>query len=84
MKTIPENLKQLLKSGKEVIFDNERTSIDDFRSAKCTFREERVNSWANGFVIEFNGSFFTFKTFSAFERKLEQLKLDWNLELKSW
>lgn len=84
MKTIPENLNQLLRSGKEVIFDNERTFKDDFRSANCTFRDEPVNAWANGFIIDFNGERSTFRRFDEFERKLEQLKSDWNLELKSW
>ena len=50
-----ENLKQLLKSGKVVVFDNETTFNDDFRSAECSFRDEPVNAWANGFKIEFNG-----------------------------
>ncbi len=84
MITIPENLKQLLKSGKEVVFDNETTFIDNFRSANCTFRDEPVNSWSNGFVIDFNGKRLTFRRFDEFERELERLKKDYNLELKSW
>lgn len=80
-----ENLKQLLKSGKVVVFDNETTFTDDFRSAECSFRDEPVNAWANGFKIEFNGAVVVSSTrFDVFERKLEQLKKDWNLELKSW
>ena len=80
-----ENLKQLLKSGKIVVFDNETTFTDDFRSAECSFRDESVNSWANGFKIDFNGAVVVSSTrFDVFERKLEQLKKDWNLQLKSW
>lgn len=69
-------LKDNLKKGKEIIFDNERTFTDDFRSLECTF--------SNGFNIFFNGANFNFKTFDAFFKKFEQLKRDWNLELKSW
>ncbi len=80
-----ENLKQLLRSGKTVVFDNERTFEDDFRSAECTFRDEPTHTWANGFQIEFNGFIVVHSTrFDVFERKLEQLKKGWNLELKSW
>jgi hypothetical protein len=79
-----ENLKQLLKDGQTIIFDSEqfceRNQTDDFRSAECSFRNETKNTWANGFKIRFNGAFFTFKTFNAFERKLNQLKADFNLE----
>ncbi len=77
-------IKQNLKEGKEIIFDNERTFIDDFRSAELTFRNEVKNTWANGFQITFNGKLFSFKTFDAFFKKFEQLKNDFNLELKSW
>ncbi len=80
-----ENLKELLKSGKVVVFDNERTFTDDFRSAECSFIDEAVNAWGNGFKIEFNGAIVVSSTrFDVFERKLNQLKEDWNLELKSW
>ena len=80
-----ENLKQLLKSGRVVVFNNETTFTDDFRSAECSFRDEPVNAWANGFKIEFNGAVVVSSTrFDVFERKLEQLKKDWNLQLKSW
>ena len=80
-----ENLKELLRLGKTVVFDNERTFTDDFRSAECTFRDEKLNAWANGFKIEFNGQIVVSSTrFDVFERKLEQLRKDWNLELKSW
>lgn len=84
MNTIPENLKELLRSGKEVSFDNERTFKDDFRSAICSFRDEPVNAWANGFNIDFNGKRFTFRRFDEFKRELERLKNEWGLELKSW
>jgi hypothetical protein len=79
-----ENLKQLLKDGQTIIFDNEqfceRTQSDDFRIAECSFRNETTNTWANGFKIQFNGALFSFKTFNAFEKKLDQLKDDFNLE----
>ena len=77
-------LKQQLKKGKEIIFDNERTFTDDFRSMECIFRNETKNTWANGFNISFNGKIFSFKTFDAFFKKFTQLKNDWNLELKKW
>ena len=77
-------LKQNLKKGKEIIFDNERTFTDGFLSMECTFRNEAKNAWANGFKISFNGANFSFKTFDAFFKKFEQLKTDFNLELKSW
>ncbi len=84
-----ENLKQLLKCGKTVVFDNEifceKNQLDNFRVAECSFRDEPVNAWANGFKIEFNGAVVVSSTrFDVFERKLEQLKKDWNLQLKSW
>lgn len=79
-----ENLQQLLKQGQTIIFDSEqfcnRTSSDDFRIAECSFRNESTNTWANGFKIQFNGALFSFKTFNAFEKKLNQLKADFNLE----
>jgi len=77
-------LKQHLQEGKEIIFDNEKTFTDDFKSMECTFRNEAKNTWANGFKIEFNGALFSFKTFDAFFKKFTQLKTGWNLELKSW
>jgi hypothetical protein len=77
-------LKQHLSQGKEIIFDNERTFTDDYRSMECTFRNEKRNAWANGYNISFIGSYYTYKTFHAFFKKFEQLKNDWNLELKSW
>ena len=75
-------LKRQLSQGKEVVFDNERTFTDDYRSMECTFRNQIQNSWANGYNISFNGAYFTYKTFDAFFKKLEQLKNDFNLELK--
>jgi hypothetical protein len=77
-------LKQHLKEGKKIIFNNEKTFTDDYRSMECTFNNESKNTWANGFIIEFNGIFFSFKTFNTFFKKFIQLKTDWNLELKSW
>jgi len=73
-----------LKQGKEVVFDNERTFTDDFRSMECTFNDDPKHTWANGFKISFNGAIFSFKTFNAFFKKFNQLKSDFNLELKSW
>lgn len=77
-----KDLKKMLKSGLVITFDNEHTMTDDFRSAECSFRNENKNAWANGFRIYFNGTLFNYKTFVAFEKKLNQLKLDWNLKLK--
>jgi len=77
-------LKQHLKEGKEIIFDNERTFTYDFMSMECSLRNETKESWANGFKIRFNGANFSFKTFGAFFKKFNQLKEDYNLELKSW
>lgn len=80
-----ETLKQLLKDGQTIIFDNEQfceiTNSDDFRIAECSFRNETTNTWSNGFKIQFNGGLFSFKTFTAFDKKLSQLKNDFNLEL---
>jgi len=69
-------LKQNLKEGKEIIFDNETTFTDDFRSMECSLKKD--------FQIRFNGAFSTFKTFDAFFKKFEQIKQDWNLQLKSF
>lgn len=44
-------LKQHLKEGKEITFDNERTFTDDFRSMECTFRNETKNAWDNGLKL---------------------------------
>ena len=80
-------MKKQLQQGEKIIFDNElfceENQRDDFRSAECSFRNENTHTWANGFEIRFNGKFFMFKTFKGFENKLNQLKLDWNLELKN-
>jgi hypothetical protein len=76
-----EDLKKQLKQGKELVFDNEKTFTDDFRSMECAFETKR--SWANGFRISFNGAIFSFKTFGAFFKKFTQLKNDWNLEMKT-
>ncbi len=80
-----ENLKQLLTQGKTIIFDNDKFCNDteslDFRVAECGFRNEPKNTWANGFKIDFNGALFSFKTFSGFQNKLNQLTKDWNLIL---
>jgi len=77
-------LKNNLKEGKTIVFNNESTFTDDFRIMECSFRNESRNTWANGFNISFNGVSFTYKTFNAFFKKFEQLKKDWNLQLKSW
>lgn len=71
-------MKNLLKKGKEIIFENENTC----HSAECSFRDNLPN-WANGFNIMFNGQSFTFKTFNAFEKKLNQLIMDFDLKLKT-
>lgn len=80
-----EMLEKLLRQGETITFDNElfceATESDDFRSAECSFRNETKNTWANGFQIMFNGKLFSFKTFIAFRKKLNQLQFDWNLEI---
>jgi len=80
-----ENLEKTLKIGEVVIFDNDNFCLinesDDFRQAECSFRNEVRNSWANGFKIQFNDALFSFKTFKAFEKKLNQIIKDWSLEL---
>jgi len=80
-----ENLKELLKQGQTVIFDNDRfcteNESDNFRVAECGFRNETKNTWANGFKIQFNGALLTFKTFKSFENRLNELKRCWSLEL---
>jgi hypothetical protein len=80
-----ENLKELLKKNQTIIFDNDRfcteNKCDDFRIAQCSFRNDSRNDFANGFKINFNGALFSFKRFDNFERKLNKLKQDWNLEL---
>ena len=77
------NLKERLKNGETIIFDNELfcsdNNIDDFRQANCRYMEYEANSWANGFKISFNGADYSFKTFSAFNNKLSQLTNDFNL-----
>lgn len=82
-----EFLKQQLKQGETVTFDNEAFNeaiqSDDFRSMECSLRNEKNNTWANGFKIIFNGQFHSFKTFNAFFKKVEQLVRDFNLEIKT-
>lgn len=79
------NLEKTLRIGEVVILDNDNFCLinesDDFRQVECSFRNEVRNTWANGFKIEFNGGLFSFKTFRAFEKKLNQLIKDCNLEL---
>jgi hypothetical protein len=82
--TLEDLLKENFKNGRTAIFSNERTASDDLRIMTCSFRDEPINTWANGFNIEFNGANFSFKTFKAFFKKFNQLKADWNLELHSW
>lgn len=80
-----ENLKELLKQGQTIIFDNDafcnENQSDDFRIAQCHFVNEKINTWANGFKIEFNGKLIhSSKTFKSFENKLNELKRCWTLE----
>jgi hypothetical protein len=77
-------LKQNLKNGNEITFDNESTFTDTLHIMECRFIDDKRNSWRNGFKISFNGALFSFKTFNAFFKKFEQLKNDFDLQLKSW
>lgn len=83
-----ENLKDRLKQGEIIIFDNgllcEQSQSDDFRSAELSFYKNNKHQWANGFKILFNGQPLSFKTFKAFENKLNQLTTDFNLELNNF
>ena len=78
-----DNLKKILKSGATVIFNNEKTAQDNFITLECTYKNEALNSWANGFKIDYDRGYFSYKTFNAFYKKFEQLKNNFNLELIS-
>jgi len=73
--------KKSLIAGKTFIFNNEvfvENSECGIMKAECDFKN-------NHFRILFNGKFVNISvTFEAFEKKLLQLKKDWNLQLKSW
>jgi hypothetical protein len=77
-------LKQNLQNGKEISFNNESTFTDGISTMDCRFINDKLNNWRNGFHIDFNGEHFSFKTFNAFFKKFEQLKNDFELQLKSW
>lgn len=79
-----QEIKNEIKKGKEIIFDNEMTFTDNFISMECNFKIDKKNNWANGFNIQFNGKLFSFKTFDAFFKKFSQLKKDFNLDLKTF
>lgn len=74
------NLKDRLKKGETIIFDNEmfceENKSDDFRSAECDYYQ--YNKSFN-FLIKFNGAFYNYKTFQGFQNKLNQLISDFNL-----
>ena len=77
-----KHIETALKQGKEVIYNNEvfceENFSDDFREAKCDFKN-------GSFRIYFNGAFIHLsKTFKSVERKITQLKKDFSLQLKSW
>ena len=71
-----KNLQSRLKQGETLFFDNElfcqENESDDFRCAECVFS-------SNGFKMSFNGGFYSYKTFNAFQNKLNQLTNDFNL-----
>lgn len=76
-----ENLKERLKAGEVVSFDNSKANPDDHRTAECSFRDSSSNIWANGFKIDFNGELLiSTKCFKTFNRRLDKLKEKWNLE----
>lgn len=83
---VMENLKELLRSGRVVIFDNERSfALGNFKRAECSFRDKPINPWNNGYKLELNGEILIHDTrFDIFVNKLEELKRTWNLEVKSW
>jgi len=80
-----EQLKQRLIEGETITFDSEKfcaeTQSDDLRIAECTFISQSKTSLLDGFQIMFSGKLFIFKTFGAFEKKLNKLKQDFSLEL---
>lgn len=80
---IKKEMKKKLMNGKTLIFEGWNGNDDFSRTAECSFRNEPLSQWANGFKIDFNGKLFSFKTFIAFEKKLNQLIKDWNLEPKN-
>jgi hypothetical protein len=78
-----ENLKKRLKYGYVITLSNEsfQESVgqDDVRIAEL--RQRQNHSWANGFIIEFNGEIIHHsKTFNSFEKRLNKLIEKWNLE----
>jgi len=76
-----EHLKTSLLAGKTVILNNElfcENSDCGIREAECTFENNHFRIWFNGKFVHIS------ITFESFQRKLEQLKKDWNLQLKSW
>lgn len=78
-----ENLKTRLKQGFVITLTNENfqaiTGDDDIRFAEIMQRQN--HSWANGFIIHFNGkTIHTSKTFNSFEKRLNKLIATWNLE----
>jgi hypothetical protein len=78
-----ENLKNRLKEGFVITLTNEsfqeRIGDDDVRFAEI--RQRQNHSWANGFIIEFNGkNIHHSKTFNSFEKRLNKLIEKWNLE----
>jgi len=75
-----EFLKRHFKHDKTVVFDNEDQHVD----MHCRYLKNGINSWTNGYKIEFNGALYTYKTFKAFYRKFNQLKTEYSLQLKSW
>lgn len=78
-------IKDGIKDGETIILNNaqwcEDNQSDDFRQMELSKRDEPTHTWANGFKIEFNGKAFSFKTFPAFRKKIDQLINDLNLEL---
>lgn len=77
-------LKESIKHGKTVVFDNETTYTDTYLRMEVFFVKDCLNQWVNGYRIEFNGKSFIYKTFTAFFKKVSQLKNDFSLQLKSW
>jgi hypothetical protein len=76
-----EHLKSSLLAGKTIVFNNEifaETSDCGIMEAECDFKNNHFRIWFNGKFVNVS------ITFEAFEKKLLQLKKDWDLQLKSW
>lgn len=79
-----ELIQNSLNTNNKVVFNNERNYKDNLYQMTLSKVVDVKNSFRNGFYIEFNKKLYYSKTFNTFYKKVEQLKKDYNLELKSW